>query len=75
MECIPIIKELIHMSLNKATAILYGEPKNDIVSILTWQQNDRCLYPVKQYMDDEIIFQSITLQKRNGYEHLLWSGM
>lgn len=75
LECVPDLKELIHMPLNGSTAILYGGRNNDIVSILTWRKDELCKYPVKQYWDEDILFQSITLQNRNSYEHLLWSGM
>ena len=63
------------MPTNGSTAILYGGRNNDFVSIMTWRQNELCKYPVKQYWDEDILFQSITLQNRNSYEHLLWSGM
>ena len=75
LESTPLVKELIHLPSNNATAVLFEEHNSDIVSILTWNKNRYCRYPVKQYLDDGILFQSITLQKRNGYEHLFWSGM
>lgn len=75
LESTPLVNELIHLPANNATAVLFQERNSDIVSIITWKQNEYCRYPVKQYTDDNILFQSITLQKRNGYEHLFWSGM
>ena len=63
------------MPTNSATAVLFNETNlADIVSVLTWTQNVHCLYPVNQFYSSIVNAQSITLQNRNGYEHLLWSG-
>ena len=65
------------MPSNKATAVLYEEYMDiDHVSIITWHLDEQlCIFPVKRYIDNAVKDQSITLQQRNGYEHLLWSGM
>lgn len=73
-HCIPELKEVLHMPLNDATAILYSH-NDDYVSILKWKKEDNyCNYPIKEFFHSEITAQSISLQKRNSYEHLLWSG-
>lgn len=73
----PDIVEMVHMPSNNATAYIlreYNWPDN--VSVLTWDTTYiNCLYPIKQFHQDYTNVQSITMQNRNGYEHLLWSGM
>ena len=70
----PQVKELIYMPSNDATAVLYND-NTDFVSVLKWKKNsDYCNYPVRQFYNNGLKLQSITLQKRNGYEHLFWSG-
>lgn len=75
LKCTPLVKELIYMPSNNSTAVLYNESRVDIVSIITWNKNQYCVYPVKQFYDNNIKAHSITLQERNGFEHLFWSGM
>lgn len=73
-KCEPNVKELVYMPSNKSTAILYrGDNNQDIVSIIKWTANN-CMYPINQFFSNISNAQSLTLQERNGYEHLLWSG-
>lgn len=74
MKCSPLVKELIHMPSNNSTAVLLNESYSEMVSVLTWNIDQYCTFPVRQFMDNDIKAQSVTLQKRNGYEHLFWSG-
>lgn len=68
------VKEVLHMPLNDATAII-NTFNNDYVTVLNWKQDTLfCNYPVMQFYQSSINAQSISLQRRNGYEHLLWSG-
>ena len=55
---------------------MYDEPNPSTVAIITWKKdtNWNCIFPVRRYNVHNIKYQSITLQKRNGFEHLLWSG-
>ena len=69
----PLIKELVYLPANDATAVLYNESL-DFVSVLKWEEDGYCKYPIRRFYHDNISAQSITLQERNGYEHLLWSG-
>lgn len=70
----PQVKELIHLPSNNATAVLYND-NSDFVSVLKWSKNNiYCNYPVRKFYNNGLKLQSITLQKRNGYEHLFWSG-
>lgn len=74
-KCLPSVYELIYMPRNNATAITYKESNQDMVTIISWERNNNCYYPTKQYWEDNIDIHSITLQNRGGYEHLFWSGM
>ena len=74
MKSMPLVKELNYMPSNDATAVLYND-NTDFVSVLKWKKNSVfCNYPVKQFYNNELKLQSLTLQERNGYEHLFWSG-
>ena len=73
MKSMPLVKELNYMPSNDATAVLYND-NTDFVSVLKWEKDKRCFYPVKQFYNNELKLQSLTLQERNGYEHLFWSG-
>lgn len=73
LNCIPTIKDLVHMPLNDASAILYKDNWG-YISILKWDLNNFCNYPVREYYHEDIGAESITLQNRNTFEHLLWSG-
>lgn len=71
----PLVKELIHLPENNATAILYNDI-SDYITVLNWKlNNNSCNYPVKMFYNNNCILQSLTLQERNGYEHLFWTGM
>ena len=75
LKCSPLVKELVFMPANNATAVLYNESSSiDVVSIMTWTLDKNCKYPVTQFYNTSVNAQSITLQNRNSYEHLLWSG-
>ncbi len=71
---VPSIKELIHMPSNNATAVIFDD---NYVSVLTWIKRPypRCNYLSKWFWYDTIKVQSLTLQYRNGFEHLFWSGL
>ena len=69
----PLIKEMMYLPENGATALLYNE-STDYVSVWNWKIDANCYFPVKQFYRNDINAQSISLQIRNGYEHLLWSG-
>lgn len=73
----PTIEEMIHLPNNDVTAIVYNENLSipDYVAVFEWNKNKNCNYPVKTFYSYEINVQSITLQQRNGYEHLVWSGI
>ena len=68
-----LAKDLIYMPLNDATAVLFND-NTDYVSVLTWTKNTYCNFPVVQFFNKDFGLHSITLQKRNGYEHLFWTG-
>ena len=68
-----LAKDLIYMPLNDATAVLFND-NTDYVSVLTWTKNTYCNFPVVQFYNEDFGLHSITLQKRNGYEHLFWTG-
>lgn len=74
LKSTPLLKELIHLSANNATAILYND-NSDYVTVLNWMLNSNsCNYPVEMFYNNNCILHSLTLQNRNGYEHLFWSG-
>lgn len=74
LKSVPLVKDLIHMPENNATAILYDD-NSDYITVLNWKlNNNSCKYPVKMFYNNNCILHSLTLQKRNGYEHLFWSG-
>lgn len=70
----PLVKDLVHLPANNATAVLYNDV-SDYVSVLNWNLNSTyCNYPVRQFYNYGLGLHSLTLQERNGYEHLFWTG-
>lgn len=73
LHCIPELKEVLHMPLNDATSFLYDQ-NDDYLTVLIWEKNKKCCYPAKHFFHGGTNTHSVTLQYRNSYEHLLWSG-
>ncbi|MBQ6955681.1 MAG: hypothetical protein IJP80_03600 [Bacteroidales bacterium] len=74
LHCIPGLKEVLHMPTNNTSVFLFSQ-NTDYVTALSWNIDKKtCNYPVKQFYRNNINAQSISLQRRNGYEHLFWSG-
>ncbi len=70
----PLVKEMIYLPSNDATAFLYNE-NIDFVTVLKWEKDSLyCVFPFNRFYNNELKLQSLTLQERNGYEHLFWSG-
>lgn len=73
-HCLSELKELIDMPANNATAFCSSQGY-DYVTVLDWKLNEKeCSYPLTQFNRNSISANSLSLQIRNGYEHLIWSG-
>lgn len=74
IKSIPLVKEMVYMPSNNATAFILDDNALDYVCVITWKKETYCHFPLRKYHDSDINIQSITLQRRNGFEHLFWSG-
>ena len=71
----PRIKEMLYMPIHDVTAILHEHRLLDYISMIRWDSIAHCLYDVSQYSAHDLIFHSMALGERNGFNHLYWTAI